>query len=243
MSDRLIAWLKTQPVVVLSPHFDDACLSLGAILHALRSATLVNIFTRSVWLRKSAVANPTEDYVRSIRDAEDRAFAEYCGLIRYDLHCCEPAIVGRKPLDPSHVEDDIAQAEAPVLEKLDALAPRIGRSFLIVPLGVGLHVNHRATVEVVLRNLDRIASRYDVLFYEDQPYAAQLFQRLAALRRIKKRLNGNALKRHVFIPPWAEKKALIAFYPSQFPEPNARRRFRPASLWPLAPHEALWSRA
>ena len=239
----LIAWLKTQPVVVLSPHFDDACLSLGAILHALGSATLVNIFTRSVWLKKSAVANPTEDYVRSIRDAEDRAFAEYCGLIRHDLHCHEPALAGRKPLDPSHVEDDIAQAVAPILEKLDTLAPRAGRAFLMVPLGVGLHVNHRATVEIILRNIDRIESRYDILFYEDQPYAAQFFQRRAALRRMKKRLNGIALKRQVFIPPWPEKKALIAFYPSQFPAPYARRRFRPAALWPLAPHEAVWSRA
>lgn len=237
----LIAWLKTQPVVVLSPHFDDACLSLGAILTALDGATLINVFTRSVWLRVSAIENPTEEYVRAIRDTEDARFAEHAKLVRHDLHCYEPGIVGRNGRQLSALDEDIAQARGPVLAKLDELAPPGQRCFLIAPLGVARHVNHLALAEIILAAREHLAPSYDLLFYEDQPYAADLYQRVIGLRRFRSRLKGSQLTRHVFVPPWPEKERLIGFYPSQFPAPNARRRFRPAALWPLVPHEALWS--
>jgi hypothetical protein len=237
----LIAWLKTRPVVVLSPHFDDACLSVGSILSALDGATLVNVFTRSVWLKTRGVENPTEDYVRTIRDAEDMAFAERVRLDRHDLHCYEPGVVGRNPRDPSHIDEDVVQARTLVLAKLDALAGPDRRPFLLAPLGVGRHVNHHALVEIVLGHHDRLSRSYDLLFYEDQPYAAEMIQRVLALRRFRKRLEGSRLRRHVFTPSWAAKKALIDLYPSQFPPPVSPRRFRPAALWPLAPHEAVWS--
>lgn len=237
----LITWLKTQPVVVLSPHFDDACLSLGAILTALDGATLVNVFTRSVWLRKSEIEKPTEAYVRAIRDAEDHAFAEHCRLARHDLNCYEPGIVGRNGRQLSALDEDIAQAREPVLAKLDELARPGQKCFLIAPLGVARHVNHLALADIILAAREHLAQNYDLLFYEDQPYAADFYQRVTGLRRFRSRLKGSKLARHVFIPEWHEKERLIGFYPSQFPAPNARRRFRPAALWPLVPHEALWS--
>jgi LmbE family N-acetylglucosaminyl deacetylase len=237
----LVERLKARPVVVLSPHFDDACLSLGGILSAVGGGTLVNIFTRSLWLKKSDIANPGEDHVRSIRDAEDASFAEHCGLVRHDLRCTEPALKGRKPLDVSHVEEDVGQVAAPLMAKLDELAARQQRAFLFSPLGVGRHVNHRATIEVVLRNLCHLRKAYTLLFYEDQPYAANPHRRWQALNRMRSRFGQTPLTRQVYIPGWPAKKALIGFYPSQFPPPVLQILFRPFALAPFAPHEAFWS--
>jgi LmbE family N-acetylglucosaminyl deacetylase len=240
----LVERLRTRPIVVLSPHFDDACLSLGGTLSAVGRGTLVNIFTRGLWLKRSDIDKPTEDHVRSVRDSEDAAFAKHCGLVRHDLRCREPALNGRKPLDVSHVEDDVAQAAAPLMAKLHELAENQKGAFLFSPLGVGRHVNHRATVEIVLRNLAHIRQIYeDVFFYEDQPYAANPHRRWQALNRIRKRLGQTPLARQVYVPEWSSKKTLIGFYPSQFPPPILQILFRPGAMSPLVPHEAFWGTA
>jgi LmbE family N-acetylglucosaminyl deacetylase len=239
-NEALVQRFKTQPVVVLSPHFDDACLSLGGILSAVGGGSLINIFTRSLWLVQSVHEKPTEEQVRIIRDAEDAAFARHCGLTRHDLGGREPATQGRRPLDLSHLEADIADRTPSLLGKLDELAgPE--KSFLLCPMGIGRHVNHRATFEIVLRNLSRIGKAYTLFFYEDLPYAGNFHRRLGGVRRMRRRLGGVPLRRHVFVPDWTAKEALIGFYPSQFPPPLRRRRFRPAAAWPLVPHEAFWS--
>jgi LmbE family N-acetylglucosaminyl deacetylase len=240
-NDAILKSLRSRPVVVLSPHFDDACLSLGGLLCALGRGTLVNIFTRSLHLARSAIGKPDENHVRAVRDAEDRAFAEHSGLVRHDLQCHEPGIVGRTPFDLTHLDDDIAQASAPLLQKLVEIAASGERSFLFCPLGVGRHVNHRATIEIVLNNLDRIRETYEVLFYEEQPYAAHLVERLVALRRLRRRLPGASLVRNAYVPDWPGKRALIGLYPSQFPEPVRANRLRPFAMRPLRPHEAFWS--
>jgi LmbE family N-acetylglucosaminyl deacetylase len=239
-NEALVRRLKTQPVVVLSPHFDDACLSLGGLLNAVGGGTLINVFTRSLWLVQSEHEKPTEQQVRIIRDAEDAAFARHCGLARHDLGGSEPATLGRRPLDLSHLEEDVADRAPSLLGKLDELA-RPERSFLLCPMGIGRHVNHRATFEILLRNFARIGKSYTLFFYEDLPYAANFYRRLGGIRRMRQRLRGGPLRRHVFVPDWAAKEALIGFYPSQFPPPLRRQRFRPAAVWPFVPHEAFWS--
>ncbi len=239
-NDTLVCFLKRQPVVVLSPHFDDACLSLGGVLCALHGATLVNIFTRSLWLPQSPNERATEEQVRAIRESEDRAFAAHCGLARHDLQVRDPGAQGRNSLDLLHLEQDVADATPALLRKLDELAGE-ERSFLFCPMGIGRHVNHRATAEIVLRHLEPIRQKYDLLFYEDLPYAANPYRRLGGLGRVRRRLRGSALRRQVFLLDWPEKEALIGLYPSQFPPPPSRRQFRPAALWPLGFHEAFWS--
>jgi LmbE family N-acetylglucosaminyl deacetylase len=236
----LVERLRQRPLVIVSPHHDDACLSLAGVLSALGQGTLVNIFTRSVRLAKS-VGDPGEESVRAIREAEDQAFARRCGLVRHDLGCYDPTIRATHSFDVSRLEEDVAQATQPLLDALAALAAP--RAFLLAPLGAGRHVDHRATVEVVFRNFERLSAQYEILFYEDQPYAADLMQRMQALIRLKMRLKRPFLVRNVFVPDWREKAALIALYPSQFPDPVVPKNYRPFALGPFVPHEALWSLA
>lgn len=235
------------PIVVLSPHFDDACYSLGAFLARIGRGTLINIFTQGIYLARpqpDQETPPDQRDIYRIRDDEDAEFAKRCGLTREDLGCEEPALRRRRIHDLHHLEDDIGQIETPILRTLDKAAnsfPPGERGFLFAPLGVGGHVNHRATAEMVLRHLDKIQGRYDVLFYEDQPYSSSLLHRIGALRRVARRTGGTLTTRYFLATPWPDKKALIALYPTQQRGSPGRLRFWPKAAWPLSPHEAFWS--
>jgi alpha-1,6-mannosyltransferase len=234
----------SRDVVVLSPHLDDACFSLGGFLTAVGRGVLINIFTRSTFLVRPPSPPLSEQVVSDIRKREDIAFAKRSGLVRHDMGIAEPPIEGREPFDLSHLETDVARITAPLLAKLDEVANSSevrGRRVLFCPMGIGRHVNHCATLEVILRNFERVLAGYELMFYEDQPYAAHPFRRSAGIARLKQRLGELPLLRNVYVPKWKEKKALIALYPSQRSHPILRWSFRPAAPGPLAPHEAFWS--
>ena len=230
-------------MIVLSPHFDDACFSLGGFLKTLGHGILINLFThgRYVVQPRLARADLTQDAVRYVRDKEDRAFASACGLVRRDLECEEPALRRRRPSEMAGLADDVGQIEDRLLALLFALAAESGTpSTLFVPLGIGRHVNHRAATETILRNLARLQPFFEFYFYEELPYASNVFHRLAALERLRHRAGG--VRRHVFTAPWREKHALIGLYQSQLRGTPSFFRFRPAAF-PLAAHEAFWSLA
>ena len=155
----LVEGFRHRPVIVLSPHFDDACFSLGGFLKTLGHGILINLFThgRYVVQPRLARADLTQDAVRYVRDKEDRAFASACGLVRRDLECEEPALRRRRPSEMAGLADDVRQIEDRLLALLFALAAESGTpSKLFVPLGIGRHVNHRAATETILRNLARL---------------------------------------------------------------------------------------
>jgi LmbE family N-acetylglucosaminyl deacetylase len=237
----LLECFRHRPVIVLSPHFDDACFSLGGFLKALGHGILINLFTHGRYVVQPHLARSdlTQDAVRYVRDKEDRAFATACGLVRYDLECEEPVLRRRRPSEMAGVADDVGQIEDRLLALLFALAAESGTpSALLVPLGIGRHVNHRAATEAILRNLARLQPFFELYFYEELPYASNIFHRLAALDRLRHR--AGPVRRHVFAAPWREKRALIGLYPSQLRRLPSFFRFRPAAF-PLTAHEAFWS--
>jgi LmbE family N-acetylglucosaminyl deacetylase len=238
----LVARFRQRSVIVLSPHFDDACFSLGGFLQALGHGRLVNIFTqgRHVVEPRLAHAGLRADAVTFLRDLEDREFAKTCGLERRDLGCEEPALRGRRPSEMAGLADDIRQIEEklwPLLHELAAADP--ARPALFAPLGIGRHVNHRATAEAVFRNLTWLRERFDLHFYEELPYASNLLHRRAALARLK-RMAGGA-RRETFAASWREKRVLVGIYQSQLRRAPSWPLFRPAALFPFALHEAFWS--
>ncbi len=135
--------------------------------------------------------------------------------------------------------DDVAQIEDRLLALLFALAADSGTpSALFVPLGIGRHVNHRAAAEAILRNRARLQPFFELYFYEELPYASNVFHRMAALERLRHR--AGPVRRHVMPTPWGEKRALIGLYQSQLRRSPSFTRFHPAAF-PLAAHEAFWS--
>jgi LmbE family N-acetylglucosaminyl deacetylase len=241
----LMQAFRDHPIVVLSPHFDDACFSLGAFLAAAGHGTVLNVFTHGGYLAQRWAAEGLDQArIHAIRDGEDAEFARHCGLVRIDLGCEEPPLRGRRVHDLSGVADDLRQIGTAVTAALEKISHGFApgeRGFLFAPLAVGRHCNHHALRELVLRDYPRLSCNFDILFYEDQPYSESFFARLGAWSQLSRRVNAVAAARYVFTPLWNEKRALVAHYPTQLRRRPAARRFWPRALSPLAPHEAFWS--
>ena len=204
---------RERPLVVLAPHFGDASLSLGCFLAAAGHGTLITIFSQGTRLGRE-----TWDQMAlyDLRDAENNAFCDRCGLDSRDIGCEEPELRGRRSRDMHHVADDLAQIEKPVLRTVNKISASFGprrRGFLLAPLGVAAHANHRATAELVRRHLARLGDHYDVLFYEERPSSP--LQRLAALRRVSGRIAGGLGPRHVLTSSWPEKRMLLPVHSAE----------------------------
>jgi LmbE family N-acetylglucosaminyl deacetylase len=233
---------RERTLAVLSPHFDDACFSLGSFLAAAGHGTLINIFTQGIDMSAADWRNQTAIY--DVREAENLAFCLRAGLESHDLGCEQPELRGRRARHMTHIADDLAQIEKPVLRTLNKISAGFApkeRGILFAPLGITGHANHRATTELVLRNLAKIRERFDVMLYEEQPGARSLARRAAALRRVAGRLAAGLSARFVRGSPWSEKRALLALYPSWLRTSPRRSQFWPRAARPLGPHEAFWA--
>jgi hypothetical protein len=237
-----IAAFHARSLVVVSPHFDDACFSLGCFLEEAGRGILLNVFTRSF----HAPAHPEKHHkdvegTSAIRDAEDRAFAARCGLVRHDLKNEEPPLRGRHSLDLSYVPDDITRIEAKLIDALGELAPSGHKAALFAPMGIGRHANHRAIAEVIGKNAARLRKHYDLFLYEDLPYAHLPRDRMAGLARARTMTGVTPRTRHTLVIPWEQKRSLVSLYASQFRHPPRWINYRPAAVRPLPLHEAFWS--
>lgn len=172
----------TTDLVILSPHLDDAVLSLGGLIGrevaAGRRVEVVSCFTAGPPLETIAPERRVfGDY--SMRRAEDeRALAVLGASHRWlDLHeriWRDPPMPRTKSSFPTHVfrtpphMDDFAELKslrAAIAQILDA-----GASQIYAPLAIGHHVDH---VEVALAALREVLGRgafERIHFYED-PYA------------------------------------------------------------------------
>lgn len=238
-------WTLGAQIVVLSPHLDDACFSIGALLAyagttASAGSCLIDIFTNGCFVAPGKHIEPaTPETIHAARTLEDQAFARMCTLTRYDLFATEPALLNRPACDDAHIEDDIAAIDAPLRQAI-ASARGGKRGCLFAPAGIGGHANHLATREWVIRNLASLDTDFDVYLYEDLPYAAHVGARAQTLRALGRDPRLHLVDRIFRTAQWSEKKPLLDCYPTQLRRPPTAKQFRPASLWPMALHEAYW---
>lgn len=194
MYARAPSWLTlpvTLPhVVVLEPHSDDAALSAGARIAALRGRARVTVvtvaprssFTRD-WYEGRQRRSPAE--ITTLRTAEARRAAEVLGAEHLAL-----------------AEDEATLRFAPAEAWTDAALPRLAEAFtayfgglptradvqtwaarlgpvldtlrpdeLWLPLAVGEHVDHHLVRDAGLTAAATCASMPRVSLYEDLPYA------------------------------------------------------------------------
>jgi LmbE family N-acetylglucosaminyl deacetylase len=238
LSTADVRQMASQGVVVLSPHFDDACFSMGGLLTSMGAGHLINVFSRSVYAPGCGALGLTESQVHEIRQAEDGAFADRVGLTRTELGGAEPDFWGRRPNDLSGVEQDILAMQAPLMDALKSHVVVGKRPFLFVPMATGHHVNHHAVYEMVRQHASALRASFRLAFYEDLPYAHVPSTRYQAIGRFKASFPG--FERHAFSMRWSDKKSLIALYASQLRRAPHPLKFRPAVCWPLGMHEAVW---
>ena len=180
-------WSRFERVIVLSPHLDDAVLSCGGLLLALRGivprlAVTVgcgNPIPRArLGLKGGRDGRGRRGFVSPAeRRREDIAAMHLmdCDFVHLGFADCiyrrsptSGELLYRSPRtrwSPANAED-AAHVEELVLV-LGRLCQNMGRILLISPLTIGYHVDHSICAHAALR---LATGRIELLFYEDFPY-------------------------------------------------------------------------
>ena len=218
-----VDWSTVERVIVLSPHLDDAALSCGGLLAALRghvSRLVVTVTCADAKARKGHI-NPAP---RRLEDRQALASID-CDVAHLGF---ADAIYRRSPISGQLIYAGIRErmAAPPIddaahVEELYLVMRRLcldmGRVILLSPMAVGQHVDHVLCAHVAVRLL---GNSPDLFFYEDFPYVVGGV--LADVpdddpQRALRRLN-QAPAECVRVPIDAERKlALLRHYPSQMP--------------------------
>lgn len=177
-------------IVVVSPHRCDAAfalgLAVGSWLEQGHAVSVLNVFTRTEHAPYSDVdslhANDRMSFAGAVRKREDEAWVKrYVGQLGRGKLTLEDLNLKDAPLRLHCAAEDVCRREPELTEKVVSKLTRAlemsKADAVVLPLGVGKHVDH-LTVRSACLPGDRHAS--PLAFYEDQPYTAQ-FEDAAAL--------------------------------------------------------------
>jgi LmbE family N-acetylglucosaminyl deacetylase len=170
-------------IVVVSPHRDDAAfsvgLAVGSWLQKGHAVEVVNVFTRSEHAPYSDAdslhPNDRMSFASAVRKREDEAWVKlYVGQLGRGKLTLTDLNLKDAPLRLHCSPEEVQQREPDLTEKVSL---KIKRSLemskadaIVLPLGVGKHVDHLTTQ---MASLPTDAQAFALAFYEDLPYAAQ----------------------------------------------------------------------
>jgi LmbE family N-acetylglucosaminyl deacetylase len=173
--------------IILSPHLDDAALSVGGTIARLtvvgEAVLVVNIcsgspplggpFSSFAALQHTRWKLPADEAV-ALRRAEDAAALAILGADSLQLDLLDAiyrmpeAYIDDETLFGAVAPDDpLAELARPSVEAIVAGSPA---ARVYAPLGVGNHVDHQAVYAVAA---ELAGAGVPVLYYEDFPYAAR----------------------------------------------------------------------
>jgi LmbE family N-acetylglucosaminyl deacetylase len=161
-------------LTILSPHQDDAALSLAMTIRAAArngvSVRIVNCFTVSDYAPHSEAVGPAE--VGAVRQAEDREFASRvgAGVEVLDLGMQDAPIRLGCPVEEVR-RRRVGRRERDDAARIAGAVEQNQAGVVLAPLGLGRHIDHLLAREAAIR-LARAGRT--VVFYEDLPYAAEL---------------------------------------------------------------------
>lgn len=252
--------------VFLSPHHDDICFSLGALIHRLQTGILLNVFSRSGHVARRDLAPkelaapdmealgqspPSEaggawvNWVTQWRKDEDQTFAQACGLRSVQLDLPEAPLRGQDPFKGHSTANDARNVEAALMAALNDLAPKDKsiRPWLFCPAGIGGHIDHLLVRDAVLQKIEDLRRLYRIAFYEDLHYASDRRKRWRGLADFRDAAKGLCLAR-VKLPIGSraeEKLRLVQLYASQLtPQLMDITRYSPPAFSRAGLHEAVW---
>lgn len=150
-------------IAVISPHADDAALSLGGLMTRLTTAE-VSIYT--CFSRSCTIDLSDSPATTTLRSLEDDSYASnvHARLIRFGLPDTNVRTnVGLEPARPRG--EGLVRAE--LRERLAEVLHPSGAIAVFVPMAIGEHPDHVHCREAAMAAL----APDSLIFYEDLPYA------------------------------------------------------------------------
>ena len=209
-------------ILVVSPHLDDAVLSIPGFIHAhaRQSVTVLTVFSDG-------------DASHHERPAEDLAALTHLGATPLHLGLRDaPQRLGlprsfRDLILRPQDDDDAALVARTLVARITHLAPTL----TLLPLGVGEHIDHRLVHAAHAQLPGPLA------FYADRPYAAIRHATRARLLRLaatvdSQRLTPRPADEREFLAAAALAPHLRAYLPADEREPCLRALARPLSIDP-----------
>jgi len=204
-------------MLIVSPHMDDAFLSLGGTILRARShfdITVLDVFGYDPWICSDISIQISKEEQNCIRIREERFNARLTEikLILWDY--------------PGSLSRGYRHWNAPIDWQVDQLLVRdIKQQFrkafdlasfqtILVPLGIGCHTDHALMRKIMEQLVRELHLDCEVLFYEDLPYATTpAFWKTWWHKETKQPTMGFV---YVGIDSWVRQKYnLLATYSSQ----------------------------
>jgi len=208
-------------VLVVSPHYDDAPLSLGqSMLDGVLSGHTVTVgivFGRSNYTRYFRPTRARWPLATAIRLAEELRNARRFGY-RLRLAGLQEVILRSGSGDTAtFLSPDIDVTSVDVLPKVVELLRRWSGRYdqIVMPMGVGDHLDHRLVAEAGARLI--AAGHRNISFYEDRPYASWISD--DEIEPIARRVDAELarpIERRDMSGPTTTAKQTTIWYPSQF---------------------------
>ena len=179
-------------LLVISPHFDDACFSVGGVLlkRPSESVTILTVFSKtqqapnynffypflkSTYTFHLNFLNRTiVDVISKMRKKEDSQFCRYVGAIQSILPYEDSSIRRCASIYPFYDREEIDGTIIGelVFESIKKYVFSKAFDSILCPLGIGNQIDHLIVLNSLLRILNmKQYPELNVFFYEDMPYA------------------------------------------------------------------------
>ncbi|MHA1376905.1 MAG: PIG-L family deacetylase [Candidatus Helarchaeota archaeon] len=204
--------------LILSPHCDDAALSIGGCLLGdffPKNIISLNVFSISRYTIFQK-GNAPEKKTTGIRKKEEIMVSEQLGYFPFFLDYKEPfarsGFRNTGDVCDSHRSINSEKSYFEVKSKISEILKKFN-SLICIPLSCGYHIDHRIICNIVLEFIQKINS-IPIIFYEDLPYTALGKNSPSII--VKKLSKVIQLESHLFQDFSISKKIeILKFYKSQ----------------------------
>ncbi|GEB30292.1 GlcNAc-PI de-N-acetylase [Enterococcus casseliflavus] len=211
--------------VILSPHLDDAFLSVGGLMMQSRKVLVINIFN-TAWSVDDTLNTP--ELMTSKNLIEEQKVLSEVRADMYYLGYDEALLRGYEDWREDFNEDDSQEQELllKIYDDLSKIVSQIDDVELYFPLGIGSHVDHVLTRKIGMLLAEKNES-IELRGYEDLPYADyQNFYLESEMKFEDKMAVPNIYDITSFIK---EKERVLHYYESQLSDEEIQRTINYAS--------------
>lgn len=229
-----------ESIIVLSPHSDDAALSVPSTIRLLQQRgceiTVLTCFSRSNWAPERQDLQDIES-ISAVRIAEDQQFAAAAGSHTRVVPLGFNDFPIRRPADTSPILPGESPEGRLVNDLIAAIRPFVSTAQMVLaPLGLGSHLDHCVVTAASLL----LPCPELLAFYEDIPYRLhlngdQLNERVSSMAsRLRVALHPFFVQRDEQLESWYH---AMSCYPSQFSPADIERL---GNRLCSSPGECLW---